>query len=108
MIVVAIYLGSVLVMSLVCFVVYGWDKRSAAKGSRRVPEQKLHLLGLLGGWPGALLAQRYFRHKTQKLSFLFVFWGIVVLHIAVVGTAAYFFPWGSTDEADNINTHSNM
>jgi uncharacterized membrane protein YsdA (DUF1294 family) len=87
----AIYLGIVLVMSLACFVAYGWDKRSAANGSRRVPEQTLHILALLGGWPGALLGQRHFRHKTQKLSFLIVFWCVVLLHVAIVGTAAYVF-----------------
>jgi uncharacterized membrane protein YsdA (DUF1294 family) len=91
MMAVAIYLGIVLVTSLACFVAYGWDKRSAANGSRRVPEQTLHILALLGGWPGALLGQRHFRHKTKKLSFLIVFWCIVVLHVAIVGTAAYWF-----------------
>jgi uncharacterized membrane protein YsdA (DUF1294 family) len=86
---IAIYLGIVLVMSLACFVAYGWDKRSAANGSRRMPEQTLHILALLGGWPGALLGQRQFRHKTKKLSFLIVLWSVIVLHVAIVGTAAY-------------------
>jgi uncharacterized membrane protein YsdA (DUF1294 family) len=35
---------------------------------------------LVGGWPGALLAQQVFRHKTRKLSYQVVFWTIVVLH----------------------------
>ena len=91
MIATAIYLGIVLVMSLACFVAYGWDKRSAANGSRRVPEQTLHILALLGGWPGALMGQRHFRHKTKKMSFLIVFWFFVVLHVAIVGTVAYVF-----------------
>jgi uncharacterized membrane protein YsdA (DUF1294 family) len=91
MIAIVVYLGILLVMSLACYVAYGWDKRSAAEGGRRVPEETLHMLTLLGGWPGALLGQRYFRHKTKKLSFLFVFWCIVVLHVAIVGTAAYGF-----------------
>jgi uncharacterized membrane protein YsdA (DUF1294 family) len=78
-------------MSFACFVAYGWDKRSAATGSRRVPEQTLHILALLGGWPGALLGQRHFRHKTKKLSFLIVFWCVVALHVAIVGSAAYLF-----------------
>ena len=88
---IVIYLSLVLVMSLACFVAYGWDKGRAANGSRRVPEQTLHILALFGGWPGALLGQRHFRHKTKKLSFLIVFWCVVVLHVAVVGTAAYVF-----------------
>jgi uncharacterized membrane protein YsdA (DUF1294 family) len=89
--VIAIYLGIVLVMSLACFVAYGWDKGRAANGGRRMPEQTLHVLALLGGWPGALLGQRQFRHKTKKMTFLIVFWCVVVLHVAVVGTAAYVF-----------------
>lgn len=76
-------------MSIACFVAYGWDKRCAANGSRRVPEQTLHILALLGCWPGALLGQRQFRHKTKKLSFLIMFWCVVVVHVAIVGTAAY-------------------
>jgi uncharacterized membrane protein YsdA (DUF1294 family) len=83
------YFGLVLVMSVVTFVVYGFDKRRASNGGRRVPEQTLHILAFFGGWPGALLAQRQFRHKTKKTSFLIAFWSVVVLHIAVVGTVAY-------------------
>lgn len=109
MIAIAIYLGIVLVMSLACFVAYGWDKRSAANGSRRVPEQTLHILALLGGWPGALLGQRHFRHKTKKLSFLIVFWCVVVLHVAIVGTAAYVF-FGNPEKlalerTNNVNVY---
>jgi uncharacterized membrane protein YsdA (DUF1294 family) len=60
------YLGIVLVMSLACFVAYGWDKRRAANGGRRVPESTLQLLAFFGGWPGALIGQRHFRHKTKS------------------------------------------
>ena len=101
MIATAIYLSIVLVMSLACFVAYGWDKGLAANGSRRVPEQTLHTLALLGGWPGALVGQRYFRHKTRKLSFLIVFWCVVVLHVAIVGTAAYVFFGNPLQEVSN-------
>lgn len=86
-----IYLSLLFVMSAVCFAAYGSDKRRAATGRRRVPEQTLHILALLGGWPGALLGQRQFRHKTKKPSFLIVFWCVAVLHVAAVGSAAYVF-----------------
>ena len=88
---IVIFLSIVFATSVVCFAAYGLDKRRAANGSRRISEQTLHILALLGGWPGALLGQRQFRHKTHKLSFLIVFWCVVVLHVAVVGTAAYAF-----------------
>ena len=83
------YLAVVVTLSLVTFVAYRFDKRRAQKGGRRVPEKTLHLMALLGGWPGALAGQRVFRHKTQKLSFRTVFWLCVTLHLAVVGGAVY-------------------
>ncbi len=83
------YLMTVLALSFVTFTVYGFDKRRAVNGGRRVSEQTLQLLAFLGGWPGALLGQRQFRHKTQKASFLIVFWGLTVLHIAIVSAVVY-------------------
>jgi len=47
---------------------------------RRLCEGRLHLLELLGGWPGALLAQRRLRHKCSKGSYQFVFWLIVLVY----------------------------
>ncbi len=95
--VILIYLCFVAVMSVVCFAAYGLDKRRAGNGGRRVQEHTLQILAFLGGWPGALLGQRQFRHKTKKLAFLIVFWLVVVLHIAIVGGAAYVLvgSWGS-------------
>lgn len=68
------------VISLLTFLLYRHDKRKAASGGWRVPEKWLHAGELLGGWPGALLAQQFYRHKTRKLSFQLVFWLIVVVH----------------------------
>ena len=79
----------VAMMSLVCFIAYGLDKRQAVNGGRRVSERTLHLLAFLGGWPGALLGQRHFRHKTQKVMFRIVFWMVVALHVGIVGALAY-------------------
>jgi len=59
---------------------YWLDKRSAQDGSRRIAEKTLHLVELLGGWPGALIAQQLLRHKTRKVSYQIVFWMIVAAH----------------------------
>lgn len=69
-----------LVVSMVTFFIYRSDKRRAQAGERRFTENSLHLFELLGGWPGALLAQQIYRHKTRKLSFQLLFWLIVVIH----------------------------
>lgn len=72
------------VMSVVTFALYAADKRAAVEGRWRIPEATLLTAGLLGGWPGGLLAQQLLRHKTRKRSFLTVFWLTVVVDVAVV------------------------
>lgn len=59
----------VLVASCVTFLAYVFDKAAAMRGRWRTHENTLHLLSLAGGWPGAMLAQRWARHKTQKRAF---------------------------------------
>ena len=49
-------------------------------------------MALLGGWPGAIFAQRVFRHKSSKPSFQSVFWITVVLNCVALG--ALLSPWG--------------
>lgn len=67
-------------VSVVCFALYWSDKGSAQQGRQRISERTLHLAELGGGWPGALLAQQVFRHKTRKVSYQVLFWMIVALH----------------------------
>nr|WP_201002087.1 DUF1294 domain-containing protein [Pseudomonas cichorii] len=73
-------LAAYLVVSLLAFLLYRHDKRQAGNGGWRTPENILHMAELFGGWPGALLGQQVFRHKTRKLSFQIVFWLIVLGH----------------------------
>ena len=82
----AVYLA----FSLVAFILYRSDKRTAQKRTKthsgylgRVPEKNLHLLALLGGWPGALIARAAFNHKTSKAEFIRAFWLTVVINIAI-------------------------
>jgi uncharacterized membrane protein YsdA (DUF1294 family) len=82
---VAWILGTYVVVSLVTFATYAFDKRRAARGGRRVPERTLHGLELAGGWPGALVAAATFRHKTRKTSYRLVRATIVLLHLVAWG-----------------------
>ena len=67
--------------SAVTALAYAEDKRRAQRGAWRLSEQTLHWLAMLGGWPGALLAQPLFRHKTQKRAFQLDLWIIVLVHL---------------------------
>jgi len=72
------------IASALTFIAYVLDK-SAAKGNRRrIKENTLHFCGLIGGWPGALLAQHLIRHKTKKSSFQVVFWMTVAFNIGAI------------------------
>ena len=71
-----------LVASIVAFLAYALDKSAAKQGRWRIPESTLHVLDLACGWPGALLAQQLFRHKTSKPSFVSAFWVTVLLNFA--------------------------
>lgn len=82
---IVIYFSWLVVASAIALGVMGLDKRRATVGVRRVPEARLHLLALLGGWPGTLLAMRLFKHKRRKTAFVRVFWVTVVAHVLVVG-----------------------
>ena len=77
----ALYLST----SIAAFLAYWIDKKAARHDRWRIPENNLHLLALLGGWPGALVAQRVFRHKSAKTSFQIAFRVTVVLNCLALG-----------------------
>lgn len=73
------------VASLFAFAVYAWDKSAAQNGEWRTQESTLHLLALIGGWPGALFAQKLLRHKSKKTSFQVMFWMTVLVNCGALG-----------------------
>jgi len=77
-------------ISLVTFAVYVADKRAALHGEWRTSERTLQLASLAGGWPGAVLAQQFVRHKNRKPSFQLTFWfaasaNVVVFVVVTMG-----------------------
>lgn len=70
-----------IVASITAFLTYAIDKSAAASGAWRIPEQTLLLLGLAGGWPGAIVAQQVLRHKSIKQPFRSAFWGTVTINV---------------------------
>jgi uncharacterized membrane protein YsdA (DUF1294 family) len=77
------------VLSLLCFALYALDKAAARAGARRTPESTLLLLGLAGGWPGAVLAQQWLRHKSAKRSFQWRFWVTALLNAGALTWLAW-------------------
>lgn len=80
-----VYCAALIVMSGATFVVYWIDKRRAKKDQWRISERKLHTMEMLGGWPGAIFARQWLRHKTMKASYRLMFWLIVVVHLGAIG-----------------------
>jgi uncharacterized membrane protein YsdA (DUF1294 family)/cold shock CspA family protein len=74
------------IISLLTIAFYAYDKSRAKSGAWRISERTLHLLSLCGGWPGALMAQKWFCHKSKKQSFRIAF-GVTV----VVNCVAFFY-----------------
>ncbi len=85
--------AAVLLLSLVTFLAYAWDKSSARLELRRTRESTLQVLSLAGGWPGALAAQRLVRHKSSKQEFLSEFWFMVLLNVIALG----YLVWSGKD-----------
>ncbi|QPP51574.1 DUF1294 domain-containing protein [Halomonas sp. SS10-MC5] len=81
--------GAYMLLSAITFAMYGFDKAAAERGQWRTSEATLLFVGLIGGWPGALVAQRLFRHKTRKQPFQAIFWCGVVVNCGVVGWLIY-------------------
>lgn len=84
-----LYFAAVTIFSPMAFLAFGWDKWKAKRETTRIPEKRLHFLALMGGWPGAVLGQKSFRHKTIKPVFRSILITISWLHIAVAGFAAW-------------------
>jgi len=93
--------------SIITFAFYYKDKSAAISDSWRTSETTLHIMSLLCGWPGAIVAQQTFRHKTKKKSFRIVFWMTVFLNLVA-------FTWLHTQEGSKalhsyiyrINSHA--
>lgn len=73
-----------LFISIVVFILAGYDKYLARKNKRRIPENTLFFLEAIGGTIGLLLALLFFRHKTSKTSFIVKFSGIFLIQIVLV------------------------
>jgi uncharacterized membrane protein YsdA (DUF1294 family)/cold shock CspA family protein len=74
--------GILITISIFTFIVYFFDKSAAINAKQRTPEATLHMLSILGGWPGAALAQKILRHKSSKREFQSIFWITIIINLS--------------------------
>ena len=73
-----------IVINSLCFLTYGYDKWQAKNNKRRISEFHLLLLTAIGGTIGGLLGMNFFKHKTNKFSFILNFYAIAILQIVLL------------------------
>ncbi len=76
--------GWFVLIGAITYLVYAKDKQAAQQGTWRTPESTLHLLSVLGGWVGAMMAQSYLRHKTKKSEFRLTYYLTVLVNLAAL------------------------
>jgi len=71
-------------MTAITFITYAIDKSRAKHNKWRIKEVTLHVMSLIGGWPGAILGQEFLRHKTVKGRFRIIFYMTVLGNLFVL------------------------
>ena len=82
----SLFLGYVLLINLLLFLLMGIDKRAAKRKKWRIPERRLLTLGIIGGGFGGILGMLVFHHKTHRIYFTICYvvniicWGMAFLY----------------------------
>lgn len=91
-------IGLFIGINLLSFIITWYDKRIATQNQtspqtqrNRISEKTLYIYALIGGWPAAIVAQQYFRHKTQKNAFKYRFWLSIVINILLTLGISYLY-----------------
>lgn len=77
-------------MTPITILYYAEDKRRALQHQWRISNFYLHCFEIMGGWPGALLAQNEYRHKLRRGAYQYGFWAIVAIHGIAWAIYVYF------------------
>ena len=76
-------------LNLIAFAAFGFDKAAAERGNRRIAEATLLRWALLGGTPGAYAGRALFRHKTRKQPFCARLHRIAIVQVLAIGAWAW-------------------
>ena len=72
-----------IVINILGFLVMGLDKHKAKMADRRIPENTLFMLTILGGGVGTIAGMYVFHHKTKKMKFKVGMPLILILEILI-------------------------
>lgn len=79
-------------LSVLGFLLMGYDKLQAKRGRRRMPEKSLFSVALLGGAAGAVLGMYLFHHKTRHWYFK---WGLPAILLLQLGLLWFHWEYGT-------------
>ncbi len=71
-------------INIFTFITFGIDKYKSIKNKYRVKEKTLFILSIIGGFVGAILAMKIFRHKTLKPSFKYGIPIICIIELIII------------------------
>ena len=83
-----IYLAAI---NIAAFFLYGIDKWKAQRNKWRVTEATLIWIAAAGGSIGALLGMKIWHHKTKHNKFRFGLPAILILQLAAILAALYYY-----------------
>lgn len=78
------FIGYLIIISIITFIIYGFDKLMAKMKKSRIRETTLLTLSIIGGAFGGFLAMLLFSHKTRVNRFIIVNLFMIVLYIFLV------------------------
>ena len=78
-----------LLMGVIGFFAMGIDKSRATYREWRIREKTLFTMALVGGFWGVVLGGELFHHKSSKLSFLLVVYGIMALWVFLLSRIGF-------------------
>jgi uncharacterized membrane protein YsdA (DUF1294 family) len=73
-----------ILISIITFIIYGYDKYLSKTAQRRISENALLGLALIGGIIGAASGMIIFNHKVSKKSFLVKFFMVVIIDVVLL------------------------
>lgn len=74
----------ILAINFIGFMAFNIDKAAARNGDRRISENTLLLIAMMGGALGSVLGQRIFRHKTRKQPFKALLYTVIIFQTMLV------------------------